>query len=226
MALKGKVLRTVTVRGAFSRGLRLQPGLRRRRRRGEEDRQARRHRAAHRAALRLVSHHDLVDLAIRQANEKGALPGYEIVLAARGRHRRPGHRGQRRQQAGIRPAGRRSSPHAELQRLPLWWRRCWPRRTRPGPAGQRQPDLVPPRAPAGRRPAADSGRPTSRTATTDAFQGPFAADYALRQGQLQGRVRDPRQEDVWPGPRRELLQPVQGEGRPDRRDRHSQRERP
>ena len=65
-----------------------------------------------------------------------------------------------------------------------------------------------------------------RTATTDAFQGPFAADYALGEGGFKTAFVIHDKKTYGQGLAESLLQPVQGEGRPDRRDRHRQRERP
>ena len=157
MALKGKVLRSVTVLGAL---LLVVAGCSRDSggddaAGGEEDRQARRHRAAHRAALRARPRHQELG---RPGHPPGQREGHRTRVRdrprRRGRHGRPGHRGQRRQQAGLRPAGRRCGRHAELQRLPVGGAGAGQGEHRPGLAGQHQPDPDP-RAQAGRRPAAD-----------------------------------------------------------------------
>ena len=54
-----------------------------------------------------------------------------------------------------------------------------------------------------------------RVATTDNFQGPFAADYALGDGGFKS-VFVIHDEDLRPGPGRDLLQAVRGEGRQGR----------
>ena len=227
MALKGKVLRSVTVLGAL---LLVVAGCSRDS--GGDDA------AEEKKTVKLgviapltgplselgLGIKNSVDLAIRQANEKGTVPGYEIVLAAEDDTADPatGANAANKLASDPQVGGVVGTLNSSVSQsvAPVLAKanivQVSPANTNPTLTRGPKPDDAPQRV-----------WPTYfRTATTDAFQGPFAADYALGEGGFKSAFVDPRQEDLRPGPRRELLQPVRGEGRPDRRDRHRQRERP
>jgi branched-chain amino acid transport system substrate-binding protein len=121
-----------------------------------------------------------VDLAIRQANEKGTVPGYEIILAAEDDTADPATGANAANKLASDPqvggvVGTLNSSVAQSV-APVLAKanivQVSPANTNPsltrGPKAADAPQRV---------------WPTYfRTATTDAFQGPFAADYALGDG--------------------------------------------
>ena len=121
-----------------------------------------------------------VDLAVRQANEKGTVPGYELVLAAEDDAADPATGANAANKLASDPqvaavVGTLNSSVAQsvapvLARANI---------TQVSPANT-NPTLT-----RGPKPDDDPKRvwPTyMRVATTDTFQGPFAADYALGEG--------------------------------------------
>ena len=121
-----------------------------------------------------------VDLAVRQANEKGTLPGYEIVLAAEDDAADPATGANAANKLASDPqvaavVGTLNSSVAQsvapvLSKANIT--QISPANTNPTLTRGPKPDTAPKRI-----------WPTyMRVATTDAFQGPFAADYALGDG--------------------------------------------
>jgi branched-chain amino acid transport system substrate-binding protein len=121
-----------------------------------------------------------VDLAVRQANEKGTVPGYEIVLAAEDDTADPATGANAANKVASDPqvggvVGTLNSSVAQsvapvLAKANIT--QISPANTNPTLTRGPKPDDAPQRV-----------WPTYfRTATTDAFQGPFAADYALGDG--------------------------------------------
>jgi branched-chain amino acid transport system substrate-binding protein len=121
-----------------------------------------------------------VDLAIRQANEKGTVPGYEIVLAAEDDAADPATGANAANKLASDPqiagvVGTLNSSVAQSV-APVLAKanivQISPANTNPTLTRGPKPDDSPQRI-----------WPTyHRTATTDTFQGPFAADYALGDG--------------------------------------------
>jgi branched-chain amino acid transport system substrate-binding protein len=121
-----------------------------------------------------------VDLAIRQANEKGTVPGYEIVLAAEDDAADPATGANAANKLASDPTvggvvGTLNSSVAQSV-APVLAKanivQVSPANTNPTLTRGPKPDDTPQRI-----------WPTYfRVATTDAFQGPFAADYALGDG--------------------------------------------
>jgi branched-chain amino acid transport system substrate-binding protein len=121
-----------------------------------------------------------VDLAVRQANEKGTVPGYEIVLAAEDDAADPATGPNAANKLASDPqvaavVGTLNSSVAQsvapvLSKASIT--QISPANTNPTLTRGPKPDTAPKRV-----------WPTyMRVATTDAFQGPFAADYALGDG--------------------------------------------
>ena len=121
-----------------------------------------------------------VDLAIRQANEKGTVPGYELVLAAEDDAADPATGANAANKLASDPqvaavVGTLNSSVAQsvapvLSKANIT--QISPANTNPTLTRGPKPDTAPKRV-----------WPTyMRVATTDAFQGPFAADYALDKG--------------------------------------------
>jgi branched-chain amino acid transport system substrate-binding protein len=121
-----------------------------------------------------------VDLAIRQANEKGTVPGYELVLAAEDDAADPATGANAANKLASDPqvaavVGTLNSSVAQsvapvLAKANIT--QISPANTNPTLTRGPKPDDAPQRV-----------WPTyMRVATTDAFQGPFAADYALGDG--------------------------------------------
>jgi branched-chain amino acid transport system substrate-binding protein len=121
-----------------------------------------------------------VDLAIRQANEKGTVPGYELVLAAEDDAADPATGANAANKLASDPqvaavVGTLNSSVAQsvapvLSKANIT--QISPANTNPTLTRGPKPDTAPKRI-----------WPTyMRVATTDAFQGPFAADYALGDG--------------------------------------------
>jgi branched-chain amino acid transport system substrate-binding protein len=121
-----------------------------------------------------------VDLAIRQANEKGTVPGYEIVLAAEDDTADPatGANAANKLASDPQVGGVVGTLNSSVSQsvAPVLAKanivQVSPANTNPTLTRGPKPDTAPQRV-----------WPTYfRTATTDAFQGPFAADYALGKG--------------------------------------------
>jgi branched-chain amino acid transport system substrate-binding protein len=121
-----------------------------------------------------------VDLAIRQANEKGTVPGYEIVLAAEDDTADPatGANAANKLASDPQVGGVVGTLNSSVSQsvAPVLAKanivQVSPANTNPTLTRGPKPDDSPQRV-----------WPTYfRTATTDAFQGPFAADYALGDG--------------------------------------------
>jgi branched-chain amino acid transport system substrate-binding protein len=121
-----------------------------------------------------------VDLAVRQANEKGTVPGYEIVLAAEDDAADPATGANAANKLASDPqvaavVGTLNSSVAQsvapvLSRANI--SQVSPANTNPTLTRGPKPEDAPQRV-----------WPTyTRVATTDTFQGPFAADYALGDG--------------------------------------------
>jgi branched-chain amino acid transport system substrate-binding protein len=121
-----------------------------------------------------------VDLAVRQANEKGTVPGYEVVLAAEDDAADPATGANAANKLASDPqvaavVGTLNSSVAQsvapvLSKASIT--QISPANTNPTLTRGPKPDTAPKRV-----------WPTyMRVATTDAFQGPFAADYALGDG--------------------------------------------
>jgi branched-chain amino acid transport system substrate-binding protein len=121
-----------------------------------------------------------VDLAVRQANEKGTVPGYEIVLAAEDDAADPATGANAANKLASDPqvaavVGTLNSSVAQsvapvLSKANIT--QISPANTNPTLTRGPKPDTTPKRV-----------WPTyMRVATTDAYQGPFAADYALGDG--------------------------------------------
>ena len=121
-----------------------------------------------------------VDLAVRQANEKGTVPGYEIVLAAEDDAADPATGANAANKLASDPqvaavVGTLNSSVAQsvapvLSKANIT--QISPANTNPTLTRGPKPDTAPKRV-----------WPTyMRVATTDAYQGPFAADYALGDG--------------------------------------------
>ena len=121
-----------------------------------------------------------VDLAVRQANEKGTVSGYEIVLAAEDDAADPATGANAANKLASDPqvaavVGTLNSSVAQsvapvLSKANIT--QISPANTNPTLTRGPKPDTAPKRV-----------WPTyMRVATTDAFQGPFAADYALGDG--------------------------------------------
>jgi branched-chain amino acid transport system substrate-binding protein len=121
-----------------------------------------------------------VDLAVRQANEKGTVPGYELVLAAEDDAADPATGANAANKLASDPqiagvVGTLNSSVAQsvapvLAKANIT--QVSPANTNPTLTRGPKPDDTPQRI-----------WPTYyRTATTDTFQGPFAADYALGDG--------------------------------------------
>ena len=121
-----------------------------------------------------------VDLAVRQANEKGTVPGYEIVLAAEDDAADPATGANAANKLASDPqvaavVGTLNSSVAQsvapvLSKANIT--QISPANTNPTLTRGPKPDTAPQRV-----------WPTyMRVATTDTFQGPFAADYALGKG--------------------------------------------
>ena len=121
-----------------------------------------------------------VDLAVRQANEKGTVPGYEIVLAAEDDAADPATGANAANKLASDPqvaavVGTLNSSVAQsvapvLSKANIT--QISPANTNPTLTRGPKPDTAPKRI-----------WPTyMRVATTDAYQGPFAADYALGDG--------------------------------------------
>ena len=121
-----------------------------------------------------------VDLAIRQANEKGTVPGYELVLAAEDDAADPATGANAANKLASDPqvaavVGTLNSSVAQsvapvLSKANIT--QISPANTNPTLTRGPKPDDAPKRV-----------WPTyMRVATTDTFQGPFAADYALGDG--------------------------------------------
>jgi branched-chain amino acid transport system substrate-binding protein len=121
-----------------------------------------------------------VDLAVRQANEKGTVPGYEVVLAAEDDAADPATGANAANKLASDPqvaavVGTLNSSVAQsvapvLSKANIT--QISPANTNPTLTRGPKPDTAPQRV-----------WPTyMRVATTDAFQGPFAADYALGDG--------------------------------------------
>ena len=121
-----------------------------------------------------------VDLAVRQANEKGTVPGYELVLAAEDNAADPATGANAANKLASDPqvaavVGTLNSSVAQsvapvLSKANIT--QISPANTNPTLTRGPKPDDAPQRV-----------WPTyMRVATTDAFQGPFAADYALGDG--------------------------------------------
>ena len=121
-----------------------------------------------------------VDLAVRQANEKGTVPGYEVVLAAEDDAADPATGANAANKLASDPqvaavVGTLNSSVAQSVAPVLSKANI----TQVSPANT-NPTLT-----RGPKPDTDPKRiwPTYfRTATTDTYQGPFAADYALGDG--------------------------------------------
>jgi branched-chain amino acid transport system substrate-binding protein len=121
-----------------------------------------------------------VDLAIRQANEKGTVPGYELVLAAEDDAADPatGANAANKLASDPQVAGVIGTLNSSVAQsvAPVLARaniaQVSPANTNPTLTRGPEPEESPKRV-----------WPTYfRTATTDTFQGPFAADYALGDG--------------------------------------------
>jgi branched-chain amino acid transport system substrate-binding protein len=121
-----------------------------------------------------------VDLAVRQANEKGTVPGYEIVLAAEDDTADPatGANAANKLASDPQVAGVIGTLNSSVAQSvsPVLAKaniaQVSPANTNPTLTRGPKPDDAPQRV-----------WPTYfRTATTDTFQGPFAADYALGDG--------------------------------------------
>jgi branched-chain amino acid transport system substrate-binding protein len=121
-----------------------------------------------------------VDLAVRQANEKGTVPGYEIVLAAEDDTADPatGANAANKLASDPQVAGVIGTLNSSVAQsvAPVLAKaniaQVSPANTNPTLTRGPKPDDAPQRV-----------WPTYfRTATTDAYQGPFAADYALGDG--------------------------------------------
>ena len=121
-----------------------------------------------------------VDLAIRQANEKGTVPGYEIVLAAEDDTADPatGANAANKLASDPQVGGVVGTLNSSVSQsvAPVLAKanivQVSPANTNPTLTRGPDPDNAPKRV-----------WPTYfRTATTDSFQGPFAADYALGKG--------------------------------------------
>jgi branched-chain amino acid transport system substrate-binding protein len=121
-----------------------------------------------------------VDLAVRQANEKGTVPGYEVVLAAEDDAADPATGANAANKLASDPqvaavVGTLNSSVAQsvapvLSKANIT--QISPANTNPTLTRGPKPDDAPQRV-----------WPTyMRVATTDSFQGPFAADYALGEG--------------------------------------------
>ena len=183
MALKGKVLRSVTVLGAL---LLVVAGCSRDS--GGDDA------AEEKKTVKLgviapltgplselgLGIKNSVDLAIRQANEKGTVPGYEIVLAAEDDTADPatGANAANKLASDPQVGGVVGTLNSSVSQsvAPVLAKanivQVSPANTNPTLTRGPKPDDAPQRI-----------WPTYfRTATTDAFQGPFAADYALGEG--------------------------------------------
>ena len=147
-----------------------------------------------------------VDLAIKQANESNAIPGWTLELAAEDDEAKPDvGKNAATKLAGddevVGVVGTLNSSVAQSVQPVLAAANI-----AHGLAGQHQPDPDPGSGP---------GQPRSgpypnyfRTCTTDAVQGPFAANYLHRRGHEERR-HHPRQEGVRPGPGRRLHHRVQ-----------------
>ena len=193
---------------------RLRHHRRRQHRRRHEDRQDRRHRAALRRPVGPRQGHPALRRARRQAGQR--------------HQRRPRleARGLRRSTTRPRPTSARTPPPSSRRTTrssassatstPASASR--PSRSSHRPTSPRSPRPTPTRR---LTIGADAAAPKRayktyfRTCTTDAVQGPFAAQYLLAQGH-QERRDDPRQEDLRPGSRRRVHHGVQ-EGRRHRR---------
>ncbi len=121
-----------------------------------------------------------VDLAVRQANEKGTVPGYELVLAAEDDAADPatGANAANKLASDPQVAGVIGTLNSSVAQsvAPVLAKanitQISPANTNPTLTRGPKPDDSPQRI-----------WPTyHRTATTDTFQGPFAADYALGDG--------------------------------------------
>ncbi|HEV2930467.1 MAG TPA: branched-chain amino acid ABC transporter substrate-binding protein, partial [Propionibacteriaceae bacterium] len=121
-----------------------------------------------------------VDLAVRQANEKGTVPGYELVLAAEDDAADPatGANAANKLASDPQVAGVVGTLNSSVAQsvAPVLAKtnitQVSPANTNPTLTRGPKPDDSPQRI-----------WPTYyRTATTDTFQGPFAADYALGDG--------------------------------------------
>jgi branched-chain amino acid transport system substrate-binding protein len=121
-----------------------------------------------------------VDLAIRQANEKGTVPGYELVLAAEDDAADPatGANAANKLASDPQVAGVVGTLNSSVAQsvAPVLAKanisQVSPANTNPTLTRGPKPDDAPQRV-----------WPTyTRVATTDTFQGPFAADYALGDG--------------------------------------------
>jgi branched-chain amino acid transport system substrate-binding protein len=183
MTLKGKVLRSVTVLGAL---LLVVSGCSRDTGGGDADEAKKTVKIGVIAPLTgALSELGLgirnsVDLAIRQANEKGTVPGYELVLAAEDDAADPATGANAANKLASDPEvagviGTLNSSVAQsvapvLSRVNIT--QISPANTNPTLTRGPKPEDAPQRV-----------WPTyHRTATTDTFQGPFAADYALGDG--------------------------------------------
>jgi branched-chain amino acid transport system substrate-binding protein len=121
-----------------------------------------------------------VDLAVRQANEKGTVPGYELVLAAEDDAADPatGANAANKLASDPQVAGVVGTLNSSVAQsvAPVLAKanitQISPANTNPTLTRGPKPDDAPQRI-----------WPTyHRTATTDTYQGPFAADYALGDG--------------------------------------------
>jgi branched-chain amino acid transport system substrate-binding protein len=183
MTLKGRVLRTVTVLGAL---LLVVAGCSRDEGGGDAGEEKKTVKVGVIAPLTGplselgLGIKNSVDLAIRQANEKGTVPGYELVLAAEDDTADPatGANAANKLASDPQVAGVIGTLNSSVAQsvAPVLAKtniaQISPANTNPTLTRGPKPDDSPQRV-----------WPTyHRTATTDAFQGPFAADYALGDG--------------------------------------------
>jgi branched-chain amino acid transport system substrate-binding protein len=183
MALKGRVLRSVTVLGAL---LLVVAGCSRDSGGGDAQEEKKTVKLGVIAPLTGplselgLGIKNSVDLAIRQANEKGTVPGYEIVLAAEDDTADPatGANAANKLASDPQVGGVVGTLNSSVSQsvAPVLAKanivQVSPANTNPTLTRGPKPDDAPQRI-----------WPTyHRTATTDAYQGPFAADYALGEG--------------------------------------------
>ena len=199
---------------------RLRQPQRRQHRRRHEDRQDRRHRPAHRRPVRPRQGHPALRRARRQAGQ---------------RHQRRARAGSSRSPRSTtrpRPTSARTPPPSSPRTTRSSASSATSTRasaSRPSRSSRRP--TSPRSRPANTNPSltigADAANPKRayktyfRTCTTDAVQGPFAAQYLLGAGH-QERRDDPRQEGLRPGSRRRVHHGVQEGRRHHRRGRDDQ----
>ena len=160
-----------------------------------------------------------VDLAIRQANEANAIPGWTLELAAEDDEAKP----DVGKNAATKLAGEdevvgvvgtlNSSVSQSVQPVLAAANIAQVSPANTGPTLTQGPDPANPKRP----------YPNYfRTCTTDVVQGGFAANYLYTTSRHEEGRHHPRQEDLRPGSGRSLHRGVQGARRRDRRGRDDQ----